>query len=59
MLRYREEMPVQDIADVMGIPEGTVKTYLYRARKELASQLSGKGWDSGAEGVETRRQDVP
>lgn len=59
VLRYREELPVQDIADVMGIPVGTVKTYLYRARKELASQLSGKRWDSGAEGVETRRQDVP
>jgi DNA-directed RNA polymerase specialized sigma24 family protein len=28
----------------MGLPQGTVKIYLYRARKELASILSAKGW---------------
>jgi hypothetical protein len=26
------------------LPSGTVKTYLHRARKELASILSSKGW---------------
>ena len=44
VLRYREDLSVQEIADAMSLPEGTVKTYLYRARKELATILSAQGW---------------
>jgi RNA polymerase sigma-70 factor, ECF subfamily len=44
VLRYRENLPVHEIADVMGVPVGTVKTYLFRARKELASILTNRGW---------------
>lgn len=44
VLRYREDLSLQEIADIMNIPAGTVKTYLYRARKELASILAGQGW---------------
>lgn len=44
VLRYREDLSIEEIADGMNIPAGTVKTYLYRARKELASILAGKGW---------------
>jgi RNA polymerase sigma-70 factor (ECF subfamily) len=44
VLRYREDLSVQEIADAMSLPEGTVKTYLYRARKELAAILSAQGW---------------
>ena len=44
VLRYREELSVQEIAEAMGMPIGTVKTYLHRARKELADILSEKGW---------------
>ena len=43
-LRYREDLSVQETAEIMGVPVGTVKTYLYRARKELASILSAQGW---------------
>lgn len=52
-LRYREDLPVQEIAEVMGIPVGTVKTYLYRARKELAEILSKRGWGPPAAPPET------
>lgn len=44
ILRYREELSVEEIALTMGVPIGTVKTYLHRARKELAAILSGLGW---------------
>ncbi len=44
VLRYREELPVEEIATAMGIPTGTVKTYLFRARKEMAGLMSAAGW---------------
>ena len=44
VLRYHEDLSVQEIAEIMGVPAGTVKTYLFRARKELASILSARGW---------------
>jgi RNA polymerase sigma-70 factor, ECF subfamily len=48
VLRYREDLSVQEIAEIMNVPAGTVKTYLYRARKELASILAGQGWITAA-----------
>jgi RNA polymerase sigma-70 factor, ECF subfamily len=50
VLRYREDLSVQEIAETMNMPAGTVKTYLYRARKELASILSGQGWATAPTG---------
>src|SRR5581483_981732 len=44
ILRYHEELSVEEIAEAMGVPDGTVKTYLFRARKELASILTAQGW---------------
>ena len=44
VLRYREDLSIQEIADTMSVPVGTVKIYLYRARKELASILAAQGW---------------
>lgn len=43
-LRYREDLSLEEIADVLAVPEGTVKTYLYRARKELATAMVARGW---------------
>jgi RNA polymerase sigma-70 factor (ECF subfamily) len=38
-LYHLEEMPYQEIAKVTGVPEGTVKSYLFRARKRLKELL--------------------
>jgi RNA polymerase sigma-70 factor, ECF subfamily len=43
-LRYREDLSLEEIADVLAVPEGTVKTYLHRARKELAAEMVARGW---------------
>lgn len=39
LLRYYQEMEITDIADVLHIPGGTVKSRLSRAREKLAKQL--------------------
>ena len=39
MLHYRDEMPVGDIARVLGVTSGTVKTLLFRARRHLRERL--------------------
>ena len=39
MLYYREEMPVRDIAQALGVTTGTIKTLLFRARRHLRSHL--------------------
>lgn len=36
---HLEEMPVVEIAEAMGLPEGTVKSHLYRARRRLKDRL--------------------
>jgi len=38
-LRYLEDRPVRQVASLLGIPEGTVKTHLYRAREILRRRL--------------------
>ena len=45
ILQYFEGMKIKDIAEVMNIPLGSVKAYLYRAKEMLRDQLddSGKG----------------
>lgn len=43
MLTYYQEMPVAEIAFVLGIPENTVKTRLFYARQRLKAMLDGHG----------------
>ncbi|MBD3219211.1 MAG: sigma-70 family RNA polymerase sigma factor [candidate division Zixibacteria bacterium] len=38
-LYHLDEMSYTEIADVMGLPEGTVKSYLFRARKALKDSI--------------------
>jgi RNA polymerase sigma-70 factor (ECF subfamily) len=45
-LFYQHGLKVSEIAQVLGIPVGTVKTYLHRARQALAGMLS-RGGDHG------------
>lgn len=40
-LYYMEEMTIQDISGILKLPEGTVKSRLYKARKILKEQLGG------------------
>ncbi|SRR5690606_13391608 len=41
-LFYVEELPIREIAEVLELPVGTVKTQLHRARKALRRALSDK-----------------
>ncbi|MGH9257720.1 MAG: RNA polymerase sigma factor [Vicinamibacterales bacterium] len=44
VLRYQQGLTVEEIAGLLQLPEGTVKTYLHRGRKELAAILTAAGW---------------
>ncbi len=53
VLRYQEGLTNLEIADMLALPLGTVKTHLHRARRELASLLVEAGWGPSASGFET------
>ena len=63
-LFYLEQAKYEEIADIMGIPLGTVKTHIHRARLRLRDLLLAEGdiaglsgglaADAGGEGGETR-----
>jgi RNA polymerase sigma-70 factor, ECF subfamily len=52
VLRHQEGLEYDEIAQVLDLPLGTVKTFLHRARRELARHLSAAGF-----GPETRPTD--
>jgi RNA polymerase sigma-70 factor (ECF subfamily) len=41
-LLYVEDRPVAEVADLMRVPEGTVKSRAYRARRLLRAALLGR-----------------
>jgi RNA polymerase sigma-70 factor (ECF subfamily) len=43
VLFHQEEQSCQQIAEVLDCPEGTIKTWLHRARKELGETLRRRG----------------
>ena len=45
LLRFREGLPYEEIADITGLPLGTVKTHIHRARKEMAEAMRAAGWE--------------
>ncbi len=53
VLRYQEELGYEEISEVLDLPLGTVKSYLHRARAELARAVTEAGWgpDCNTEGV--------
>lgn len=46
-LVYYQERSVAETAEVLGIPEGTVKTRMFHARKKLSELLAARGVDRG------------
>jgi RNA polymerase sigma-70 factor (ECF subfamily) len=46
-LVYYHEMSVEDVAQVVGIPENTVKTRMFYARKKLGELLKASGVERG------------
>lgn len=46
-LVYYQEMSVAEVAEIVGIPEATVKTRMFYARKKLSELLKANGIDRG------------
>jgi RNA polymerase sigma-70 factor (ECF subfamily) len=46
-LVYYHEKSVEEVAEIVGIPENTVKTRMFYARKRLAELLKAEGIDRG------------
>jgi len=46
-LVYYHERSVEEVAEIVGVPAGTVKTRLFHARKRLSDQLTALGIDRG------------
>lgn len=44
VLFHLNELSLAEIAEIVGSPEGTVKTWLFRARRELADHLRRRGF---------------
>ncbi|RKO62932.1 sigma-70 family RNA polymerase sigma factor [Caldibacillus debilis] len=45
ILFYYQDLPIKEVAKIMQVPEGTVKTYLRRGKEELKSILEGWEFD--------------
>jgi RNA polymerase sigma-70 factor, ECF subfamily len=41
VMRHLQDMPVEEIGRIMGLPVGTVKTHLFRGRELLRRRLTG------------------
>ena len=41
VLRYWEDLSCAEIAEILDVPEGTIKTQIHRARKQLGKMLEG------------------
>jgi RNA polymerase sigma-70 factor, ECF subfamily len=47
-LVYYQEKSIREVAEILGIPENTVKTRLFYARKRLAALVAAEGIDRAA-----------
>jgi RNA polymerase sigma-70 factor (ECF subfamily) len=45
LLRFAQEMAYDEIAEVLGVPLGTVKIHIFRARAELRKEMQALGLD--------------
>jgi RNA polymerase sigma-70 factor, ECF subfamily len=44
-LRYDQQLAFDEIGQILGVPEVTARTFVHRARKELARSLAALGWE--------------
>ena len=44
-LRYDQQLPFDEIGQILGVPEVTARSFVHRARKELARSLAALGWE--------------
>ena len=44
VLRFVEELAYEEIAEIMDLPLGTIKTYIHRARRRVAKLIAQRGW---------------
>jgi len=56
VMRYLEDLSYEDISTVVGLPLGTVKSHLHRARAVLGRLLAESGWGPDPPGDERRLQ---
>jgi RNA polymerase sigma-70 factor (ECF subfamily) len=49
VLRFDQGCSYDEIAEITGLPLGTVKTHLHRSRKQLAELLEASGWAPGSD----------
>ena len=56
VMRYLEDLSYEDISEIVGLPLGTVKSHLHRARAALGRLLIEAGWGPDASGSEPRVQ---
>ena len=40
---YYHEKSIDEVADIVGVPQNTVKTRMFYARKRIAELMAGKG----------------
>jgi RNA polymerase sigma-70 factor (ECF subfamily) len=44
VLFYQHELSVEEVAEILERPEGTIKIWLHRARKEIAEYFRHRGF---------------
>jgi RNA polymerase sigma-70 factor (ECF subfamily) len=44
VLRYQEDLSYEEMVEITGLPLGTIKSFLHRARVEMARDLEEQGW---------------
>lgn len=58
-LHYREDLPLREIARIMGKREGAIKVTLHRARKSLAETVRGSGSVGTTEAIHELQSTTP
>lgn len=44
-MRFMEELPINKISEITNLPEGTIKSHIFRGKNKLISYLKENGYD--------------